>query len=841
MNLNEIESKINELFDNVSNRQIIFWYDENKEFEEEIHNLKINNAKILKLNETNWIQTKYTLEIENKKDNFLIYAPFSKPLDEDNYLADTFHYSKIFSADKIALIADELNISHEYIPILKEYPKFFNSNARINDFKKLNISPVNEENIILGFLAVLSKSNTNKLENILRSILVEFSNEKTTILDNFEKFNLLNNFWNLISDYFDYDLESKSITNLIIFLLVNYSASFFRNNLPSSWKDYETENKNNSRVFIDEFMNHNNYSENYDIISLKIQKEFNVERDINRFEGIENYKYCDTFEVFDKNIIKYYIDLLYSTKKGIEFEEFFKDRQKTHFYKKFENEYQAINYTNLFMKLIYEFESTNLSNDIDELIKQYSGKWVYIDTYYRKFYYHFDQIVDSQDFEDLRQLIENMYVNSFLDVINPAFSNKLTLLNSINDIDIKKQWKFYKNKINKLVEKEKVAVIISDAFRYGCAVELMDELNKDPNRDASIQPMLSTIPSYTALGMAALLPNRKISYNHGNVLVDDKQTKTPEDRQSILKDNIEESIVIKFDKLKSMDTSKVKQLYSGCKLTYVYHDKIDSISHKDSLQHDIFNAAQRTIEDIIFLIDRLRKYGRFTNIFVTADHGFIYKRDDLKESEKVDVSSHIVDRKKRYILSNSNEDIFGAITLPMSYLNIEDMYVSVPISSNVFKSQGGGLNFVHGGASLEECIIPLIKIKADYNKTNQDRVGFQLVSSKNKISSREFKLAFFQKENISENALPFEAAISFVDENGDRISNEVLINFNVNSEYPQDREFREEFTLKQKRYSRTAEYYLLVKDYNTDVILEKIPFVIDLAFQDDFDFNLGRG
>ena len=32
MNLNDIESKINELFDNSSNRQIIFWYDENKEF-----------------------------------------------------------------------------------------------------------------------------------------------------------------------------------------------------------------------------------------------------------------------------------------------------------------------------------------------------------------------------------------------------------------------------------------------------------------------------------------------------------------------------------------------------------------------------------------------------------------------------------------------------------------------------------------------------------------------------------------------------------------------------------------------------------------------------------------
>lgn len=218
MNLNEIEFKINELFKNASNRQIIFWYDENKDFEDEIDNLDIQNAEILKLNENNWIQTKYILEIENKEENYLIYAPFSKPLDEDNYLADTFHYSKIFSADKIALIADDLNISHEHIPLLKEYHKFFNSNVRINDFKKLNISQFNEENIILGFLAVLSKSSTIKLENILRSILIEFSNDKNTSLENFEKFNLSENFWRLISDYFDYNLESKSINNLVIFL-----------------------------------------------------------------------------------------------------------------------------------------------------------------------------------------------------------------------------------------------------------------------------------------------------------------------------------------------------------------------------------------------------------------------------------------------------------------------------------------------------------------------------------------------------------------------------------------------------------------------------------------------
>ena len=152
MNLKEIENKINEIFANSLDRQIIFWYDDNQEFEEEIANINLDNAELYILEEDNWIYTKYCIEYEHKNQNFLVYAPFAQPPDKDNYLADMVHYAKRFTADKISLIAQELNIPHNLKEVIAKYKKFWNANSRINAFKNLNIQDFNETNIILGIL-----------------------------------------------------------------------------------------------------------------------------------------------------------------------------------------------------------------------------------------------------------------------------------------------------------------------------------------------------------------------------------------------------------------------------------------------------------------------------------------------------------------------------------------------------------------------------------------------------------------------------------------------------------------------------------------------------------------
>ena len=55
-------------------------------------------------------------------------------------------------------------------------------------------------------------------------------------------------------------------------------------------------------------------------------------------------------------------------------------------------------------------------------------------------------------------------------------------------------------------------VIISDAFRYEAAQELAAELNGKYRFEATLTSQLGVLPSYTALGMASLLPHKTLAY-----------------------------------------------------------------------------------------------------------------------------------------------------------------------------------------------------------------------------------------------------------------------------------------------------------------------------------------
>ena len=832
MDLSTVENKINEIISDSEDRQIVMWYDESAEFGEEITSINLNNANLFILDDDNWIYAKYHIESECPDTNFLVYAPFRKPADEDNYLADMTHYANLFSADKINLVCQELNIEcSRFKGVLSSYSKFWNAPSRISAFKDLNIQEYTKNKIEIGILAVLSKEKTVNFEYIIRKIIVNHFEGNDSIIESFKSYGILDTFWDFVYKRFGYKDENPTIDKFTVSLILNYSASLFEGTCPKSWERFLIEDKNNPRVFIDNFMNNTNYITIFDNISASLEDKLNVSNSIKNI-NIDSYIKCDTFKIFDRKIINYYVNLLYTNKEKFEFDEILEQREKSHFYSCFEDEYQLIRWANEFVGLINEFQREILPDDVNELIDIFANKFVNIDKSYRKFYYHYDRIEYTDYLEDLRVLIENMYSNKFLFEINPKFTS---LFNNLNEISITKQWRFYKNFI--LNKKTKTVVIISDALRYGCGVELKDELDKNPTWTNTIQPMLSTVPSYTALGMASLLPNKEIKYDNDNILVDGKYCSNIKYRERILQEYNPNSIAINFKDI-PMNQSKLRDLTKGKDLVYIYHDKIDAIADgKVATEHEVFAASQVAIDEITKLVARLIDSANFVSVIITADHGYIYKRDTLEESDKVDLKSiGAFYENKRFLLTHYETDIPGTKCLPLDYIDNDDVYVTVPKGTDIFKIGGPGLNFVHGGLSLEEVIVPVIEVKSRRGGKDQRTVGLQLINSNNKIHNYEENLSFFQKENISKTVLPLEAAIYFEDEEGNKISNEVLIFADRNSEYAEDRQFKEKFTLKRISYSKNKRYYLVMKDTKTDLEIDRHEFMIDIAFQGGIDF-----
>lgn len=235
MDISAVENKINEIISDSEYRQIVMWYDEFEEFNEEISNINLDNAELFILDNDNWIYAKYYIESENPNTNFLVYAPFRKPADEDNFLADMSHYATLFSADKINIICQELNIDcSRFKDVLSSYSKFWNASSRINAFKDLNMQEYTKNRIELGILAVLAGEKTLNFEYIVRKIIVKHFEKDDSIIEKFDKYNILDVFWEFVYKKFGYGEDNPGVGKFTISLVLNYTASLFEGKTPKS-------------------------------------------------------------------------------------------------------------------------------------------------------------------------------------------------------------------------------------------------------------------------------------------------------------------------------------------------------------------------------------------------------------------------------------------------------------------------------------------------------------------------------------------------------------------------------------------------------------------------------
>lgn len=471
-----------------------------------------------------------------------------------------------------------------------------------------------------------------------------------------------------------------------------------------------------------------------------------------------------------------------------------------------------------------------------DIVNRYMAADYMIDQQYRKFYYYYDQLENMDAFEKLRELVENIYTNKYLNSLLPAWNAGIQT--NISGV-VPLQRDFYNSNMRYL--KERTVVIISDAMRYEVGQELFARMQDDPKCTAQLSAQLSVLPSYTRLGMAALLPHKTLEMTDDfQVLVDNVLCDNLSGREQVLQSYCPDSVCVQFDDIKNIKVAELRDLLTKRQIIYVYHNQIDARGDKANTEDEVFNACEEAIKEIIDLIRRISGSGNTYHFLVTSDHGFIYKRDKLSESDKID--RKVADKafvNRRFIVSKAalSDDGIEHMSMGRVLGNDDDKFVSYPINSNVFKVAGSGANFVHGGSSPQEMLVPVLEIKMERGHMDTKNAEIALVSIVHKITNLITSMDFIQSDAVSDVVKPARYRIYFISQDNEKISNENTYIADSREESAQKRIFRQRFTFKNKKYDKDKQYYLVVYDEETGLEKWRHPVIMDIAFADDFGFG----
>lgn len=836
MNIKQIIDRLNAEFTG-DTRKLVFWYDDNGEFVEDMQNVELENAKVYFLQADNQFATKLFLERQDTTTNYLIYAPFPKPDVRDNHLEDTLLYSKRFFVDRASLLLVDLGIDEKYKPIIEKHIKFFANKERTQRFYDLEIENFNEENIITGLLSAICRTRTCSFEEVIRVILTDSELADNKFLSEVEKYGLLDDFWKLCEQHFGYTDVEPTLEKLVVTMFVTYTAKYVGAELPKAWKGFISYKAGNIIAFMDNLMNSILYRGRYDELSAHVAFGLNVKKAFSDFPP-EDLVNCDTFLAIDQILINWVVARLVAEDVGARLDNLIipqicEKRSKMHFGEKIGSCYQMLSSA----YQIIQAGNYHCPDSFKDILLHYQEEDFRLDCEYRQFYSAFDQIEDTTGFEPLRDLVENIYTNEYLETLLPKWNAAIQESDALMALPLQRD--FYARNLKNI--KERTVVIISDAMRYEVGKELFRRMQDDPKCTAKLEVQLSVLPSYTRLGMAALLPHTELTMTDDfKVLVDGLPCENLAEREAILQKYNMDSVCVQFDSIKSLKIADLRSIFTGKQLVYVYHNQIDARGDKPNTEDEVFVACQEAIAEITDLIRRISTSANTYRFIVTADHGFIYKRDKIAESDKIEgVKNKTSLINRRFVVSPEPVVGDGIASMEMGEIlcNSDTKWVSYPISDDVFRVTGGGQNYVHGGSSPQEMLVPVLDLKMERGHMDTRSASLALVSMVRKITNKITILDLIQSEPVSDVVKAATYRLFFISDDNERISNENSCIADSRDQDASKRIFRMKFQFKEKKYDKDKQYFFVICDDATGLEVFRHPVIMDMAFTDDYGFG----
>jgi uncharacterized protein (TIGR02687 family) len=876
MDTQRITDALHERFHQDGHR-LVFWHDPEREFEESLPGLiaTLDGVHLLRLDEHPSLAIKARLELEDPSGRYLLYAPAEPPPADDDWLLDIRLYSGRFSADRASMLLADLGLAQQSLrQHLAERGKFFASRERLERLKRLVSAEDAAADIDRKILAVLVKADHPEFFTLLITLLDAIPDAgldaEPPVWPDLTKYGVDGAFWDLVDAHFGWRDEAPSLKGLLIRLMVSDLANGIGSALPAGLQHLVLPKRGvaNAAVCLAQWRDSSARSPSYERLSAAVADAIKLDQQISGLE-LTALQEAKTFLRVEQAIAGRLRDRVLETAERIDAEairEVASSRQDGYWAsttlpdteaaprKTLHAVYQALETAADLLALHNAEKTIPEPTDAPALFSAYTERLYRFDQYYR----HFCECADAAEargwdiLKALRERVEQTYGQGFLAELALRWNKHLAggLLEHWRLPEIPSQQDFFAREVAPILAKgadRRVFVIISDAFRYEAAQELTARLNGRYRFDAKLGVQLGVLPSYTGLGMAALLPHQQLDYDAGGSLrVDGLPCSALEQRAKVLE--AVEGIAIKADPFMAMKKDEGRAFIKPYRVVYIYHDRVDAIGDKLATEAETFHAVRQAIDELADLTAKIINSLNGNQVLITADHGFLFQERPLGETDKNalrEKPAGTVKAKKRYLLGHdlpeSDQTFRGSTAVTAGCVADAGAKVAmqfwIPKGTNRFHFVGGA-RFVHGGAMPQEIAVPVIRVQHLKStdkalKTKTRTVGVSVLGNNFKVTTNRHRFQLMQNEPVGERVKPVTLKVAIYD-GEEPVTNVETLTFESTSSDMNHWRKTVSLTLEGRAFDSKRVYQLLLRDAETGVEEARFDVTIDLLFANDF-------
>lgn len=833
-----IAAGLKRLFEDEGHR-IVFWYDTARELREAFEAVALDGVTKVEI-ANNEFGLKYRMLRQEPKARFLVYKDGPEPPLADNWLLDLQLATAVFKADQAAIWLSELGLPGKFEAAVREHPDFYRSQRRLDRLKAFEQETPSQssDGVRRKMLAVCTGADGD-LDTVIEALLGELAEGRDDGLKLIGRSALSGFFWKEVERAYGYRSKEPDLQDFAITL---FGSAYRRAMGEDGALNAE------AALMFRRWANGRRWSEAFDTLSSQYQMLLKIEEDLRGrdFRALMPHAH---FEAIDREIIRSIVQAMANqTVSSPEVLRWVRERRQSHWYGRYADIYQAIGCATEFQQALAEANLTMTS--VADGVKRYASSWFKLDQLYRQFIHHMQRSGQAGLLGALYETVENRYQTQFVLAMNNAWQDQVNRLENWAIPGYPRQQDFYREQAAEYRRKDqKVVVVISDALRYEVAEECLREIRKLNRFDAELKPMISTLPSYTQLGMAALLPPRDLAFNGSDgdaILSGGESTQGLLSREKLLAAGRagDRAKALKAEEVMNMAVAEGKELFRDHDIIFVYHNRIDAIGDKLQTEENLPGAVDETIKDLVKLVRKLTS-ANVTNILITADHGFLYQHRALDESDFAladPQGDEILVRNRRFVIGRGLQPTPGMKKFTCSQLGLTgDFDVLIPNSINRLRRQGSGSRYVHGGATLQEVVIPVLRVGKQRTADVQQVEVRIVVPGKSQITSGQIAVTLYQEQPVSAKMQPRDLLAGLYAADGTVISDEIPLAFDFTSDNAREREMPRSFLLNRtadafnnqtvflklrERVGKTSHY----QDYASH------PFQIRRGMSTDFDF-----